>query len=339
MARRAGARLEDIAAEANVSVATVSRALNDHPAVNAETKRRVWKIARNQNYAFKPNMPTLITGAQATIALVIPTPQGRQGNISDPFFQELIGAVADAARTSACDLLISHIAPRNHDDLASFMTSSRANGVIFLGQSFLHDRFNRLAETENRFIVWGGDLAGQRYCSIGSDNAKGGERATAHHLRLGRRRIAFFGDTEAPELQQRLDGFIRAHERAGVPVNPDLILPAHFEIESAEAAVGALLSRDIPFDGVFAGSDLIGLGAIRALRRSGRDVPSDVSVVGYDNVMLAAYANPALTTISQDLAKAGRMLVSKLLESFSGAPLVSERLPTELIVRESCGAP
>lgn len=337
MAKR-GKRLEDLAEIAGVSVATVSRALNDHPGINTETKRRIWKIARDENYAFRPSMPALISGAQATIAIVIPTPQGRHGRISDPFFQELIGGVVEAARASGGDILVSHLAPNSFDDLIGFMSASRANGVIFLGQSFLHDRFNRLAEQESRFLVWGGELPGQKYCAIGSDNVRGGERATAHLLRLGRTRIAFFGDTEAPESRQRHEGYLRAHEKAGIAPVAALLQPTRFEIESAEAAVDKLLSSGTEFDGIAAASDLIAIGAIRALVRSGRRVPEDVSVVGYDNVYMSAYSRPALTTISQDMAKAGRLMVSKLLDAPASGKLESERLPTELIVRESCGA-
>jgi DNA-binding LacI/PurR family transcriptional regulator len=330
-------RLEDLAAIAGVSIATVSRALNNSPAVNDETKRRVWKIAREQNYHFRPSMPALLSGAAATIAIVVPTPSGRPTLISDPFVQELIGGIGEAARDSGCDVVISHLSPKSQDDLSSMMTSNRADGVIFLGQTFLHERFNHLAESESRFIVWGGELPGQKYCSIGSDNVRGGTRAASHLLNLGRRRIAFFGDTDAPEVLQRYEGYVEAHRRAGLAVDPELTVPSNFEIESAEAAVGTLLERNILFDGVFAASDLIALGAMRRLLKGGVSIPDDVSVVGYDNLRLSAYSHPSLTTVSQDMSKAGRMMVSKLLASTETGTIRSERLPTELIVRESCG--
>ena len=106
-------RLEDLAAIAGVSIATVSRALNNSPAVNDETKRRVWKIAREQNYHFRPSMPALLSGAAATIAIVVPTPSGRPTLISDPFVQELIGGIGEAARDSGCDVVISHLSPKS----------------------------------------------------------------------------------------------------------------------------------------------------------------------------------------------------------------------------------
>ncbi|MCA8904572.1 MAG: substrate-binding domain-containing protein, partial [Hyphomonas sp.] len=106
--------------------------------------------------------------------------------------------------------------------------------------------------------------------------------------------IAFLGDTDAPEVLQRYEGYVDAHRRAGLTIDPELTVPANFEVESAEAALGMLLERGIPFDGVFAASDLIGLGVIRCLLRTGVSVPGDVSVVGYDNLQLAAYSHPSL---------------------------------------------
>lgn len=331
-------RLEDLARLADVSIATVSRALNDSPAVNAETKQRIWRIAREHNYAFRPHMPTLLTGSSGTIAVVITSPQGSHGSLADPFFLELIGGIGAAASDVDCDILISHIAPKNYEDISSIIASNRGEGVIFLGQSFLHDRFNRLAETHKGFVVWGAELPGQRYCSIGSDNVRGGRRAAAHLARLGRKRIAFFGDTEAPEAMQRYKGYLSALEEAGIDFDPALVAPAHFEIESAENTVERFFSESKSFDAIFCASDLIAVGAVRGLMRRGIRVPEDVSVVGYDDIQLARYTHPALTTISQDMAKAGRLLVSRLLSSADGADISSERLPTELIVRESCGA-
>lgn len=330
-------RLEDLARLAGVSIATASRALNDSPAVNDRTKQAIWKLAREHDYPFRRYMPAGPIGAQGTIALVTPRPQGREGRLSDPFFLELLAGVGEAARERGCDLVMSHVSPANLDDLSVAMTTSRADGVIFLGQSTLHTAFNRMAETESRFVVWGAELPDQNYCSVGSDNIHGGRRATAHLARLGRKRIVFLGDLEPPEAMQRQRGYVEALESAGLTVDPDLIVPAHFEVESAEASVDSLLRRGVEFDGIVAASDLIALGAVRSLLHEGRSVPGDVSVIGFDNVPFSRYSRPALSTIAQDTMKAGRLMVSKLLDSTGDRPGRSERIPTDLIVRETCG--
>lgn len=330
--------LQDVARLAGVSVSTASRALNDSPSINRQTKQRIWKLAREQNYPFREYMPAGPIGAEATIAVVVPRPQGRDFMLRDPFFLDLLSGLAEAARERDCDLLVSHVAPASYEDLSVVMSTSRADGVIFLGQSMLHAAFNRLAEAESRFVVWGAQLPDQKYCSVGSDNIAGAARATAHLVRLGRRRIIFLGDTTDPEPVQRYAGYLKALEKEGLAPDPQLLVPAHFEVESAEAAVDALLRDGISFDGVVAASDVIALGAIRALRRAGVSTPGDVSVVGFDNVRFARYATPTLSTVAQDTSLAGRLLVSKLLEAGSGRIRSrSERLPTDLIVRESCG--
>ena len=336
MARR-NTRLEDIAALAGVSISTASRALNDSPSVNDRTKQLIWKLAREHDYPFRRYMPAGPIGATGTIALVVPRPQGRDVQIDDPFTLELLAGVADAARERGCDLVVSHFAPSSYDDLLAAMTTSRADGVIFLGQSSLHAAFNRLSETEGRFAVWGAQLADQTYCSVGSDNLAGGKRATLHLARLGRRRIVYLGDTEAPEVQQRLRGYFEALDQSALANDPALLVPAHFTVESGETAMDALIARGTPFDGIVAASDLIAIGAIRSLLRHGRKVPEDVSVVGYDDVPFARYSRPALTTVLQDTARAGRLLVSKLLDTGTNGDIRSERMPTDLIVRESCG--
>ena len=266
---RATTRLADLARLAGVSIATASRALNDHPSVNARTKQAIWKLAREHDYPFRRTMPAGPIGADATIAIVVPRPQGRESRLSDPFFLQLLAGVGEAARDRGCDILVSHATPASFDGLFAAMTTSRANGIIFLGQSALHHAFNRLAETEARFVVWGAELPDQNYCSVGSDNALGGRRAALHLARLGRRRIVYLGDAESPEVSQRYRGYLEALDSTGLPFDPALVVPAHFDVEAATAAVDMLLARGVRFDGIVAASDLIAFGAIRALDHAG----------------------------------------------------------------------
>ena len=195
---RRSARLEDIAREAGVSISTVSRALNDSPAVKRRTKQEIWKIARAHDYEFGRNMPKGPVGAEATIAVIVPAPQARETRVADPFFLELLAGIAEAARERNTDLVISHLFPRSAEDLEFAMATSPATGMIFIGQSSLHDAFNALASRDDRFVVWGAEFADAAYCAVGSDNVAGGRRATSHLIRMGRDRILFLGDTEAP---------------------------------------------------------------------------------------------------------------------------------------------
>jgi DNA-binding LacI/PurR family transcriptional regulator len=326
--------LEDLAKLAGVSISTVSRALNDQPLISTRTKQRIWALAREHDYPFRQSMPQSPIGAEGAIVIVTPNMRGRPLPLSHPFFLELLANIGEAARDRDCDFTVSHVAPASLQDLIATTTTSRANGVIFLGQSRLHEEFNQLAETDAKFVVWGAHIPGQRYRSIGSDNLLGGRRATSHLARLGRRRILFIGGSD-PEASQRRRGYLEALDEAGLEADPKLICQVEFELESADAAVSRLLRRGTSFDGVVAASDLIALGAMRALHRAGLEVPEDVSVVGYDDMLLSRLSTPALSTIRQDTQLAGKLLVSSILDS--AAEDLPTFLPTELIVRESCG--
>jgi len=326
--------LKDLAKLAGVSLSTVSRALNDLPSISIATKKRIWELAREREYSFRQHMPMGPIGAAGSIAIVLPRTGGRPLPLSHPFFLELLASIGEAARERNCDFTVSHIAPATYEDLLVTVTTSRSVGVIFLGQSTLHSSFNRLSTTDARFVVWGAQLPGQKYCSIGSDDFMGGRRATQHLLRLGRRHIVFLGETD-PEGIQRRKGYIDGLTHAHVGIDRGLIPPVHFQLESAESAIDRLLRRGATIDGIVAASDLMALGAIRALKNAGKSVPGDVSVVGYDDMLLSRLSTPSVSTIRQDTAKAGRILVSKILDGGTENP--SERLPTELIVRESCG--
>jgi DNA-binding LacI/PurR family transcriptional regulator len=331
-------RLEDVAKLANVSISTVSRALNDSKLVSDRTKRKIRALVEANNMSLRKREEVQAKVNSRTLELVIPEPQGREARISDAFYLDLIGAIGDALKGKECDLLISHHTPYTYQDLLSITRDGRADAYIMVGQSLLHEHLNTLADTNAPFVVWGAQLEGQKYCSIGSDNERGGYLATSHLARMGRKKICFIGDVEAPEVALRYTGYQKALEQQNIKLDQVLVRSADFALDAAMETVENLIEDDVNFDGIVAASDVIAMGAIRALHRRGINVPKDVSIIGYDDVQLAAYSTPALTTIRQDVTKAGNRLVSKALRMAAGEKMRSELLPTELIVRESCGA-
>src|SRR3982750_1633051 len=232
--------LEQLAKLAKVSVSTVSRPLNDPPSISSPMKKRLWALARKHGYVFRRHMPASPIGAEGAITIVMPRVRGRPLPLSHPFFLELLASIGEAARDRGCDFTVSHLTPANYEDLVHATTTGRANGVIFLGQGALHDQFNRLAETDSRFVVWGAQIPGQKYCTVGTDNVLGGKRATQHLLKLGRRRILFLGGSD-PEATQRYRGYTEALQEAGLKLDDALIGRVEFEAESAESGVDALL--------------------------------------------------------------------------------------------------
>ncbi|MDG2515698.1 LacI family DNA-binding transcriptional regulator [Sphingobium yanoikuyae] len=332
-------RLEDLARQAGVSVSTVSRALNGGGAVNSETRRRIQELAESSDYDVPARRSRLSRGAGAqTITVVLAPSHHRTRPVIDTFSLGLVGGIVSALLPRRLDLSISHLVPDDSRALTRFAQEFPHDGIIFLGQSPLHESFNKLAETGRKFVVWGAAVPNQAYCAVGSDNRKGGQRATSHLVRLGRRKIGFLGHLDTLELQQRHEGYLAALDEAGLEVDPALHRSCWLEPDSAVEAVDGLLDQGAAFDALVCASDLVALGAMRALMRRGLSVPTDVALVGYDDIELAAHAHPALTTIRQDPIKAGRVLVGKLLGLLDGGQAMSEQLTADLIVRETCGA-
>lgn len=333
-------KLEDLARHAGVSVSTVSRALAAHPAVNAETRDRIVALADEYGYEAAPRRAraTAPGGAVAGVSVVLAPAAKAVTRSFDPFSLSLIGGIGAAMRERGLPLTISPHVPHDRQSLTRFLEEDRSEGLIMLGQSDLHDALNDLAKTSRAFVVWGAETPDQRYCAVGSDNLRGGQRAAAHLIRLGRRRPAFIGSIDTIELGQRRQGYVTALTEAGLAIEPARMRECALDPGAAMEAVDDMLDRGVAIDSIVAGSDLAALGAIRALARRGLRVPDDVAVVGYDDIEIAEHAHPSLTTIRQDTGKAGRLLVGKLTTMLEGNRPAGERLSTDLIVRESCGA-
>lgn len=333
----------DIAYQAGVSQATVSRALRGSPLVSIDTRRRVQQIAKELNYKVDKNASNLRRQHSVTLALLLFEDPTSDDSLINPFFLSMLGSITRACARQGYDLLIS-FQQLSEDWHADYQDSHKADGLILLGYGdYLASRsnFERLVEQGTHFVRWGAVVEGQPGISLGCDNVQGGRVATEHLLAQGRRKIAFIGDISqhCPEFCDRYRGHVEALQAAGISPEPQLQIDA---VDSTElvgyCAMRDLLARKVECNAVFAASDLIALGAIRALTEHGLDVPSQVSVVGFDDIPMASFANPPLTTVMQDTKRAGELLVENLLCQIRGEAVVSSMLPTRLIVRRSCGA-
>ena len=327
--------MSDIARLAGVSVATVSRALNGSALVNDETRQRIGELARSMNYAINLGAQNLRLQKNQTIAVVVPYDARARQHISDPFFLSIVGAIADALTDLGYDMLLSRVDAERLDTAAALYDSGKAIGLVVIGQWRHHDQLNQMAARRVPLVVWGGQLPQQLYCSVGGDNMAGGLQATQHLLAQGRRRLLFLGDAQLPEVMLRHRGYLAALQQAGLVANAQLELPVPFEIIAARAALDKLLAGPLVFDGVVACSDLLALQAVQALRAQGWTVPHDVAVVGYDDLPMASYSDPPLTSVHQPVTLAGAELVDALLALLRGEKAPPRTLPVHLVVRES----
>lgn len=326
-------QMADIARLAGVSKATVSRALNRSPLVNEETRTRILELASSLKYTINVDAQNLRLKQNRTVGVVVPFDSGTRQHLSDPFFLSMLGSLADALTERGFDMLLSRVNAEQIDAAAQPFDTGRVIGVILIGQWRQHDQLNQLAARQVPIVVWGAQLPQQLYTTVGGDNVSGGMLATAHLLDKGCRRIAFFGDINLPEVAQRYRGYSNALASHGLPVDPQLRVSVSFLPEGGSEAVQALARRAVSYDAVFACSDLLAMTAINTLREHGKEVPRDISVVGYDDIELSTYFHPPLTTIRQPIREAGQALVSALLALIDGQAPASEQLPTELIIR------
>lgn len=331
----------EIALLAEVSQATVSRALRNSPLVKLETRARVQSIAEQCHYRTDRSAAGLRTGRSQTLALLL-FEEVAQGSQINPFFLTMLGHITQAAARRGLDLLVS-FQQLSDDWYTDYQLSHRADGLILLGYGDYFaamPRLARLFESGAYFVIWGplvDSMPGRCVCS---DNAAGAAEAVRHLVSLGRRRIAFIGGNtgQCPEFQLRHAGYAQALRESGIELDPGLQVDARSNESEGYAAAIRLLDSHVAFDAVFAASDCIAVGVIGALRDRGLSVPGEVSIVGFDDIASAAHFNPPLTTVQQDTERGAALLVDNLLRLMAGEKVESVLIDPALVVRASCGS-
>lgn len=324
--------MADIARLANVSKITVSRALSDSPLVRPDTKERIRDIAREHGYRFNKTARNLRLQRQHTIALAFDS--NAHHPLTEPFPIALIAQIAESLTNKGYDLLVC-AETGDSSDWSTAIASKPVDGVIIIG----HDRGGAMVEgirhAQLPAILCGSDHVDDAYPTISGDNFHGGELAASRLYDVGRRDFLFLGDIDNPEERQRWEGFDETARRLAVRSLRQL--PAGIGHGDGYEAMGPLLDREGRcFDGLFARNDMVAMGAIRAIEQVGLSVPGDVSVVGYDDIPMAAGFSPPLTTIAQNSRRTGEEIVSRMLAMVDGETVESVKLPTTLVVRGSC---
>lgn len=325
--------LVELAKIAGVSVSTASRALSNHPRVARSTRERI--VALAQEHGFRLNQTASALRKQRTGAIGVVVPLGHEVDqaLSDPFFMGLLGGLADALARRGYDLFLSRVVPHGPRWLDDIIASGRVDGIVLIGQSDQIEVIERVAEQYERMVVWGAARLGSHQITVGTDNVTGGELAARHLIARGCKRLAFLGAPDVPEFADRYRGFRAAVLEAGEVA--ETVVPIHLTVENAYREMRAYLDAHPAPDGVLAASDVIAMSAIRAFAERGLRVPADVAVIGYDDILLAGYTSPALTTVRQDVVYGADLLVELLLARIAGQKVGSVAMLPELIVRDS----
>ncbi|MFC3202832.1 LacI family DNA-binding transcriptional regulator [Alteromonas oceani] len=328
----------DIAHLAGVSQSTVSRALNDSPLVNIATRQKVQEIARELNYQVDKNASNLRRQRSSTIALLLFEDPTSDDSLVNPFFLAMLGSITKACAAKGYDLLVSF---QNLDNnwQAEYEDSHKADGLILLGYGDYRSyagKLSQLHQHNTHVMRWGAPVEQWPGISIGCDNFSGGQSVTRHLLSHDYRSFAFIGDIgdKAPEFQSRYEGFLSALDKHHTHLQYDAISSEEAGIEAAKHLLET--TSALP-DAIVCAADIIAVGVLQQLKEAGIRVPEDVAVVGFDNIQLAAFTTPGLTTVQQNTAQAGEKLVENLLLAIDGHPTDDHLLPTNLVVRQSCG--
>lgn len=329
----------DIAALAGVSQPTVSRALRGDPTVSEATRLRIQAIARQLNYKVDKAASSLRRGHSNTLALLFFEDPLPDGSAINPFFLSMLGSILHTCAARGYDLLTSfqELAADWH---VEFEDSRKADGLILLGYgdySAYRARLDQLTSQGTHFVRWGAVDPDAPGITIGCDNLAGGLAAGRHLIATGRHRVAFLGaaSDHYPEFQARHQGLVAAMAEAGLVFDPALQVDALSIEQDGYRAARELLTRNQSIDAIFAASDLIAIGAMRALAEDGLSVPRRIAVVGFDDIPAAQVTSPPLTTIAQDYRRAGEVLVDALIRQINKQPADTRLLAPHLVVRGS----
>jgi LacI family transcriptional regulator len=327
--------IKDVAREANVSVATVSRVLNGSGPVSDETQRLIREIAGRMRYVPHSGARSLITSKTDTIGVLLPDLYGE-------FFSEVIRGMDDTAQKNGFHLLISRAyADRHGIETAMKAMRGRVDGVVAMSPDLDEESLLNLPSTIPVVLLCSVPR-GNEMDSLTIQNSRGAREMVAHLVSLGHRRIAIIKGAERNyDAAERLRGYRKALKDAGLAADPTLERDGDFTEDGGYRAALALLAlKDRP-TAIFAANDSMAIGALSALRESGVEIPGDIAVAGFDDIPLARYMDPPLSSVHVPICELGARAVELLLHGITHKndhQRRRERVPTELVIRRSTSA-
>jgi LacI family transcriptional regulator len=335
----AGLTLEDIARQAGVSRSTVSRVVNGHPNVRADVRQRVLEVVQETGYHPNAAARTLASQRSRTIGLVLP--RTVSSFFADPYFPHLTQGIAQACNQSDYTLGL-FLVGSNEDEEKAFPRLSRRgylDGVLVQTGQVGDQLIERLIHSEMPLVIIGRPFHSDGVSFIDVDNLDAARNAVGHLVRLGYQRIATItGPANNTTGIDRREGYLRALAERGRTVEEALVAEGDFSEASGYYAMKRLLPAKP--DAVFAASDVMAFGGMRAIREAGLRIPDEIALVGFDDLPQASRSEPPLTTVRQQVVQFGMSAVEVLIDVIDNGVTPPRRIvmATELIVRDSCGA-
>jgi len=330
--------MAEIARRANVSVITVSRALNNRPDVSEATRAQIWALAEELHYVPNVLARALVSGSSRTLGLIV-------ADNTNPYYGRLIRAVEDTARSHGYGVILCNTDENPEYEISAhtMLAAKRVDGLLITSIQSGSAPLLSLAREGTPFVLlnrYVDDIAAD--CVL-NDNASGAYEATAHLCRLGHRRIYHLtGPDTISSVRERLAGYRQALAEFGVPFDPAGVIRCDLRLEGGCDATWAALTAPSRPTAIFAYSDLLAVGVLKAAHEVGLRIPQDVALVGYDDIEFAPFVEPPLTTVAQQAYEIGRRGTEILLEKIrwpTGQPWQPQRVvyKPQLVIRASSG--
>ncbi|WP_018133516.1 LacI family DNA-binding transcriptional regulator [Effusibacillus pohliae] len=326
------ATIKDVAKLAGVAVSTASYALNNSGLVSSDTRKKVLDAARRLNYQPSGIARDLKSNKTNTVGLILP-------DLSGPFYSELIKGIQDVTIANGYDLIaVSSIGGKN-STAAKFLKEKRADGVIILASNIDENLISDAARKDMPVVLLDKRIEAEYVLNIQVDNEGGAYKAVEHLVSLGRNEIAYLsGPSNSFDNSKRFEGYKKALRDHGIPFSGHLLYQGNFTKEGGNHAAKLMLLQNRLPEAIFAANDEMAIGAMEVLKQAGINIGQEIAIVGFDDIQLAEYVQPPLTTIRQPMREMGSLAAQQIFRALNGD--FSSNfilLETELIIRESCG--
>jgi Transcriptional regulators len=332
-------RLKDIAARAGVGVMTVSKALRDKHDVSAETKTRVKLVAQQLGYVPNSSAQGLRTRTTKLFGIIVST-------FTSPIFSRVVLAIEERAYEMGYDVLIAQSLdiPEREESCVNRFLARRVDGLFIVPAYRMATEariFQELLARKVPTVVLGHTVPFcNQFVNVESDDVSGSYKATQHLLNLGHKRIAFFsGPSSTPWTQERFEGYRRALRDAGLDVDEKLVFQAGRSIEDGAKAALQMINESSDATAVQTVNDMLAVGCAETLLAQGLEIPRDISVVGFGNILMGQHFRVPLTTSRQPKYRLGTAAVEAMQQLLKGKRPDPKRLAAELVVRASSGIP
>lgn len=331
------ATIHDIARKLNITASTVSRALNDHPRISAETKKAVIKAAQKLNYQPNHIAAALRNGKSNIIGIIVPT-------ADRSFFSSVIRGIEEIANASRYHVLICQTYDQYEKEVATVeaLLNARVDGIIasFAKETHNFDHFRKIKEKGIPLILFDRSNDELEVSHVVIDDFLGAYKATEHLIRQGCKRIAHFTNIRKLSIyKERLRGYREALISHGMIYDESLVIESNLQVEDGRASMLQLLERDLVPDGVFSASAFGAMGALLTLKEKNIRIPEEVALVGFSNETFTSYTEPALSTVEQHSMRIGNAAAEIFLEEIAAEDkkFIPQKivLKPELIIRQS----